>query len=160
MDAYASHRTNAKLEISKSVKNNPIVQDVKDGLLRYAAVFVCARGLMRATCSVLRHGALPWNYGALPQTYEAPQMNLFGLKLKGDEDPLDVVEIGNAVHNVGDVVKVKVLGALCLIDQGEADWKLIGINTEDPLADSMHSTSSPIGAVCVAHNASLSCSRR
>ena len=28
--------TNAKLEISKSVKGNPIVQDIKDGLLRYA----------------------------------------------------------------------------------------------------------------------------
>lgn len=38
-----SHRTNAKLEISKSVKNNPIVQDVKDGLLRYDAALVCVR---------------------------------------------------------------------------------------------------------------------
>ena len=89
--------------------------------------------------SVLKHGDLPWNYGALPQTWEAPDLRLFDLKDKGDEDPVDVVELG-APRNVGDVLKVKVLGAFCLIDQGEADWKVIAINIDDPLANAMNST--------------------
>lgn len=118
------------------------MQDVKDGLLRYELGRVPDTKLMSALCSVLKHGNLQWNYGALPQTWEAPQYDFPGLKgLKGDEDPVDVVEIGESVHKVGDVVKVKVLGAFCLIDQGEADWKLVTINTDDPLAAAMHSKS-------------------
>lgn len=36
----------------------------------------------------------------------------------------------------GEVIKVKVLGTLALIDEGETDWKVIVINTDDPEADS------------------------
>lgn len=36
----------------------------------------------------------------------------------------------------GEVIKVKVLGTLALIDEGETDWKVIAINVEDPEADS------------------------
>lgn len=35
----------------------------------------------------------------------------------------------------GEVIKVKVLGTLALIDEGETDWKVIVINTDDPDAD-------------------------
>lgn len=35
----------------------------------------------------------------------------------------------------GDVIQVKVLGALGLIDEGEMDWKIIAINIDDPEAD-------------------------
>jgi inorganic pyrophosphatase len=34
--------------------------------------------------------------------------------------------------------QVKVLGALCLIDQGEADWKVVAINVNDPLAERLN----------------------
>ncbi|XP_023258545.1 inorganic pyrophosphatase-like, partial [Seriola lalandi dorsalis] len=34
----------------------------------------------------------------------------------------------------GEIIKVKVLGTLALIDEGETDWKVIVINTEDPEA--------------------------
>lgn len=132
--------TNAKLEISKSVKGNPIVQDIKDGLLRYASSRQSP--ILMLFGSTIKHGDLPWNYGALPQTYDAPDLGLFGVKEKGDEDPVDVVEIGSTQGTVGDVVKVKVLGAFCLIDQGEADWKVVAINVDDPLAQSMHGTRS------------------
>ena len=33
------------------------------------------------------------------------------------------------------MIKVKVLGVLAMIDEGETDWKLIAINVEDPEAD-------------------------
>uniref|UniRef100_A0A8C0CVS1 inorganic diphosphatase n=1 Tax=Balaenoptera musculus TaxID=9771 RepID=A0A8C0CVS1_BALMU len=38
----------------------------------------------------------------------------------------------------GDVVHVKILGILALIDQGETDWKLIAINVNDPEASKFH----------------------
>ena len=36
----------------------------------------------------------------------------------GDNDPLDVCEIGSRIHERGSVVRVKVLGTLGLIDEG------------------------------------------
>jgi inorganic pyrophosphatase len=56
----------------------------------------------------------------------------------GDGDPIDVVEIGAQAHATGAVRAVKVLGALAMIDQGETDWKVIAIDTADPLAASIH----------------------
>jgi inorganic pyrophosphatase len=32
------------------------------------------------------------------------------------------------------LLQVKVLGVLAMIDDGELDWKVIAINSEDPLA--------------------------
>ena len=56
----------------------------------------------------------------------------------GDNDPLDVCEIGTAKQERGSVVAVKVLGALGLIDEGEADWKILVIDANDPLASSIN----------------------
>lgn len=39
----------------------------------------------------------------------------------------------------GQVIHVKVLGILALIDEGETDWKVIAINIEDPDASSLNS---------------------
>jgi len=111
----------AKMEISTSEPFNPIKQDVKNGKLR-----------------VLKHGPLDWNYGAAPQTWEDPRMNHHGVQLKGDDDPLDIIEIGDGSRQVGQVVKVKVLGALCLIDEGEQDWKVITLNVDDPRIEKVH----------------------
>lgn len=109
--------TSAKMEISTTLPNNPIVQDrTKDDKPRYY------------------HGPIYWNYGCLPQTWEDPRVlneecdNTFG-----DNDPLDVVEIGSEALSSGSVTPVRILGALGLIDQGELDWKLIAVNTNDPL---------------------------
>lgn len=37
----------------------------------------------------------------------------------------------------GDVIPVKILGVIALIDEGETDWKLIAIDVRDPDADKM-----------------------
>lgn len=37
---------------------------------------------------------------------------------KGDNDPLDVCEIGNRVAQRGEVRQVKILGTIALIDEG------------------------------------------
>lgn len=47
-------------------------------------------------------------------------------------------EIGSKIHARGSVVQVKVLGALGLIDEGEADWKIIAIDINDPLASKLN----------------------
>ena len=44
--------------------------------------------------------------------------------MQGDNDPLDVVEIGTTQLTPGAVVKVKVLGVFAMIDDGETDWKV------------------------------------
>ena len=36
---------------------------------------------------------------------------------------------------MGDVVPVKILGTIALIDEGETDWKLLAIDTRDPMAE-------------------------
>ena len=58
--------------------------------------------------------------------------------MQGDNDPLDVCEIGSRVAQRGSIVQVKVLGALGLIDEGEADWKILAIDINDPLADRLN----------------------
>ena len=43
--------------------------------------------------------------------------------LQGDNDPVDVVEIGVKQLKSGGVYAVKPLGAYAMIDEGELDWK-------------------------------------
>ena len=57
------------------------------------------------------------------------------MNLQGDNDPVDVVEIGSVQCQQGGVYKVKPLGAYAMIDDGELDWKIVCIRTDDPLAD-------------------------
>merc|ERR1711879_817622 len=52
----------------------------------------------------------------------------------GDNDPVDVVEIGSEALASGSVEPVKVLGVLAMIDDGEKDWKINGIRASDKLA--------------------------
>lgn len=65
-----------------------------------------------------------WNYGAFPQTWEDPQVKHAETGANGDNDPLDVCEIGEAVGYVGQIKQVKVLGIMALLDEGETDWKV------------------------------------
>jgi len=106
-----------KMEINKKDEWNPIKQDVKKGVLRKITY-----------CPYL------WNYGAFPQTWEDPEVKDHLTGLVGDGDPLDVCEIGIHTHKIGDVIRVKVVGVLGLIDEGETDWKLIAVNIADPKA--------------------------
>jgi inorganic pyrophosphatase len=52
----------------------------------------------------------------------------------GDDDGLDVCEIGSELGYTGQVKQVKVLGAMALLDEGETDWKVIVIDVKDSLA--------------------------
>ncbi|MCP9258893.1 Inorganic pyrophosphatase 2, mitochondrial [Dirofilaria immitis] len=106
--------TNAKMEISTKESMTPIKQDVKNGKPRFVDNFFPFKGYI-------------WNYGALPQTSN------YGAN--GDNDPIDVIEIGSKIHRRGDVISVKVVGVIGLIDEGETDWKLVAIDVTDEKAD-------------------------
>ncbi|XP_048189415.1 inorganic pyrophosphatase 2, mitochondrial isoform X1 [Perognathus longimembris pacificus] len=117
--------TNAKMEIATKEPLNPIKQDAKQGKLRFVA-------------NIFPHKGYIWNYGALPQTWEDPNQKDKNTDCCGDNDPIDVCEIGSKVLSRGEVVQVKILGVLALIDEGETDWKLIAINVNDPEAEKFH----------------------
>jgi len=115
--------TQPKLEISKSDPFNPIKQDTKNGKLRYVA------------------WKYPFNYGAFPQTWENPGVVHPQTKAKGDNDPVDAVDISSSVKKTGDVKVVKVLGTYAMIDEGETDWKVVCIDVDDPIAAKLNDAS-------------------
>lgn len=117
--------TNAKLEISKEEKFNPIIQDTKKGKLRFVR-------------NCFPHKGYIHNYGAFPQTWEDPNSVHPDTKAHGDDDPLDVCEIGETVGYTGQVKQVKVLGVMALLDEGETDWKVIVIDVKDPHASKVN----------------------
>ena len=72
------------------------------------------------------------------QTWEDPNVIHPETKAKGDNDPLDVCEIGELVGYPGQVKQVKVLGVMALLDEEETDWKVIVIDVNDPLAPKLN----------------------
>lgn len=72
------------------------------------------------------------------QTWEDPNVIHPETKAKGDNDPLDVCEIGEHVAKPGEVKQVKVLGVMALLDEEETDWKIIVIDVNDPLAPKLN----------------------
>jgi len=118
--------TNAKMEVCKEEDLNPIKQDIKKGELRFVADVNGEKGY-------------PFNYGAFPLTWEDPDVVVEETGFKGDDDPLDVCEVGSQQLERGSIVPVKVLGCLALIDEGEQDWKVLTLALSDPLADKVDS---------------------
>ena len=111
----------AKMEMMKDVTGNPIMQDTKDGKMRYYT-----------------YGVPFFNYGLIPQTWENTTHD-DGSGHKGDGDPIDAIEIGAGPLGMGSVVRVKVLGSLLLIDEGETDHKIIVLREDDPHFNSINS---------------------
>lgn len=109
--------SSAKMEVATDELYTPIKQDTKKGKLRYYPYNI------------------NWNYGLLPQTWEDPSLANSEVEgAFGDNDPVDVVEIGEKQRKVGEILKIKPLAALAMIDEGELDWKIIAISLDDPKA--------------------------
>ena len=99
--------TRKKFEIATDEKGTPIKQDEKKGVLRE-----------------FKRGDLAFNYGCFPRTWEDPDFVHPDTGVGGDNDPVDVCEIGLRQVPTGGVRPVKVLGVLAMIDDGETDWKV------------------------------------
>jgi len=107
----------AKMEVATDEKSTPIKQDMKKGKLRDYPYNI------------------NWNYGMFPLTWEDPAHKNDEVEgMFGDNDPVDIVEIGSKTHAMGSVIKVKALGVLAMIDDGELDWKVIAIDASDEKA--------------------------
>jgi inorganic pyrophosphatase len=61
----------------------------------------------------------PGNYGFIPQT------------LTGDGDALDAIVLSESV-NRGDILKIKVIGMLKLVDKGFDDYKVLAVTNDGP----------------------------
>lgn len=110
--------TRKKYEIATDEEFTPIKQDEKKGKLRE-----------------FKKGDIFFNYGCFPQTWEDPTfVHPDAMGCRGDNDPLDVCEIGAKIVGCGSVRAVKVLGILMMIDEGEADWKIVVIDKDDKWA--------------------------
>jgi len=113
--------TSAKMEVATDEESTPIKQDIKKGNLRFYPYNI------------------NWNYGMLPRTWEDPAVaNAECDGVSGDNDPVDVVEIGSATGDMGGVYAVKPVGVYAMIDDGELDWKVIAIRADDPMADKIN----------------------
>ena len=111
-----------KMEVQKEVANNPISQDNnKDGSPRYYT-----------------YGVPFFNYGLLPQTWEDPNVRSVD-GYGGDNDPVDVIELGSSQLTMGSITPCRVLGGLELIDEGETDHKILCIALTDQDAPRIHS---------------------
>lgn len=111
----------AKMEVATDEDQTPIKQDTKKGKLRYFA-----------------YGDMPFNYGCIPQTWEDPNSVHPSTGYVGDNDPVDVVEIGSDPLEIGSVTPVKLIGIMALIDEEETDWKVIAIRKDHALASVLH----------------------
>ena len=67
---------------------------------------------------------LPINYGMIPHTFVAEETG-------GEGEQLDIQVLGNVIER-GSVVRVRVIGALALLDQGSQDDKLLGVVAGTP----------------------------
>eukprot|EP00547_Thalassionema_nitzschioides_P003051 CAMPEP_0194207818 /NCGR_PEP_ID=MMETSP0156-20130528/6458_1 /TAXON_ID=33649 /ORGANISM="Thalassionema nitzschioides, Strain L26-B" /LENGTH=1152 /DNA_ID=CAMNT_0038934675 /DNA_START=73 /DNA_END=3531 /DNA_ORIENTATION=+ len=104
----------AKMEVSKERSHNIIAQDTnKDGSPRYYT-----------------YGTPFFNYGLIAQTWEDPNVKSRAGHA-GDNDPLDVIELGSSVLEMGSVTPCRVLGSLELIDEGETDHKVLCLSVND-----------------------------
>lgn len=72
------------------------------------------------------------NYGAMPQTWEDPRYVEESTGLAGDNDPLDVVDVGKKACTPGEVYEVRPVGALAMVDGGEMDWKIVVVRAGGP----------------------------
>ncbi|KAK4445188.1 inorganic pyrophosphatase [Podospora aff. communis PSN243] len=132
--------SNPKFEISLATPFNPIIQDTlpfsppTTPPLNSSPSHSESKSHLRFQPSIHPFTGTPFNYGALPQTWEDPFHADPLAGIRGDNDPLDACEVGRRISYTGEVKRVKVLGVLGLVDQGEMDWKVVVVDVEDEMA--------------------------
>jgi inorganic pyrophosphatase len=77
-------------------------------------------GLLRVDRILHTSSTYPANYGFLPRTY------------CDDNDPLDVLVLGSEPIVPMSIVRVRPIGVMRMVDDGEQDDKVIGVLTRDP----------------------------
>ncbi len=91
---------------------------------------------------------VPANYGFIPQTYCGQNIAKLATKNagkpieRGDGDPLDILVLSEHHIPRGDIIlKAKPIGGFCLIDNGEADDKIIATLVGDKIYENFNDIS-------------------
>lgn len=96
-----------------------------------------ASGLMKVDRPQKYSSLPPALYGFIPQTYCDEKVRLLANDKKvlhGDHDPLDICVITERnIASNGFLVRARPIGGLRLIDDGEADDKIISVMADDPI---------------------------
>lgn len=100
------HLVTAIIEVPKGSKNKYEI-DKPTGLLRVDRVLFSSV-------------TYPANYGFIPQTY------------CDDKDPLDILVLGQEPVHPLSIMLAKPIGVMKMVDQGEADDKIIAVHANDP----------------------------
>lgn len=77
-------------------------------------------GLIRVDRILFSSVHYPANYGFIPQTY------------CDDNDPLDILVLGQDPVVPLSIMRAKPIGVMKMVDQGEADDKIIAVHSDDP----------------------------
>lgn len=88
-----------------------------------------ASGLIKVDRILYSSVHYPANYGFIPQTY------------CDDKDPLDVLVLGQETFVPLCIAYAKPIGVMRMLDQGEADDKIIAVHAHDPEFNSFNSIS-------------------
>lgn len=97
-------------------------------------------GYLRVDRPQLTSSMTPTLYGFIPQTYCAARVHELSPNSKcGDTDPLDICVITERPINRGEVIlKARVIGGLQMIDNGEADDKIVAVLDNDQFWESVN----------------------
>ncbi|HTL13402.1 MAG TPA: inorganic diphosphatase, partial [Bdellovibrionota bacterium] len=86
-----------------------------------------ASGLIKVDRVLFSSVHYPANYGFIPQTYCE------------DNDPLDILVLGQEPVAPLSIMRAKPIGVMKMVDQGEADDKIIAVHADDPEYSHYHS---------------------
>lgn len=97
-------------------------------------------GYLRVDRPQLTSSMTPTLYGFIPQTYCSSRVQaLSPTSEKGDEDPIDICVITERPINRSEVIlKARVIGGMQMIDNGEADDKIIAVLDNDQFWKDAH----------------------
>lgn len=97
---------------------NAVIEIPKGSKLKYE--LDKKSGLIKVDRVLFSSVHYPANYGFVPQTYCE------------DRDPLDVLVLGQEAVVPLTIMRAKIIGVMRMLDQGEADDKLIAVHADDP----------------------------
>ena len=108
------------LEIGTDAPNtfNAVIEIPKGSKVKYE--LDKATGLLKVDRILYSSVVYPWNYGFIPKTYGE------------DHDPLDVVVLNQLGVYPLSVLRVRPIGVMEMIDQGEKDDKIVCVHIDDP----------------------------
>jgi inorganic pyrophosphatase len=95
-----------------------VIEIPKDSKIKYE--LDKKTGFLRVDRILFSSVHYPANYGFIPKTY------------CDDKDPLDILVLGQLAVVPLSILRVKPIGAMKMVDQGEADDKVIAVHADDP----------------------------